>query len=51
MEIIRYRFIDKLSWDAVAYKMGENNTEDGMRMAVLRYLKKSKSYWVCSFSI
>lgn len=38
--IIRYRFIDKLSWNAVADKMGGNNTEDGMRMAVSRFFEK-----------
>ncbi len=38
--IIRYRFIDKLSWNAVADKMGGNNTEDGMRMVVSRFFEK-----------
>lgn len=38
--IIRYRFIDKLSWNAVADRMGGNNTEDGMRMAVSRFFEK-----------
>ncbi len=39
--IIRYRFIDKLSWNTVADKMGGNNTEDSIRKAVTRFLDKN----------
>ncbi|WP_313524841.1 hypothetical protein [Anaerotignum sp.] len=38
--IIRYRFIDKLTWNEVAAKMGGGNTEDGIRMAVTRFFDK-----------
>lgn len=39
--IIRYRFIDKLSWNAVADKMGGNNTEGSIKMAISRFMDKS----------
>ncbi|WP_312044785.1 hypothetical protein [Anaerotignum sp.] len=39
--IIRYRFIDKLSWNAVADKMGGNNTEGSIKMAISRFIDKS----------
>ena len=38
--IIRYRFIDKLSWNVVADKMGGNNTEGSIKMAVSRFMEK-----------
>lgn len=39
--IIRYRYIDKLSWNRVADKMGGNSTEDSIRMYVIRFLEKN----------
>ena len=39
--IIRYRFIDKLPWNAVADKMGGNNTEGSIKMAISRFMDKS----------
>ncbi|WMI80917.1 DUF1492 domain-containing protein [Anaerotignum sp. MB30-C6] len=39
--IVRYRFIDKLSWNQVADRMGGNNTEDSIRKAVTRFLDKN----------
>ena len=39
--IIRYRYIDGLTWTQVAHKIG-NNTSDSVRMAVMRFLKEKK---------
>lgn len=39
-QILRYRFIDCMSWGAVAVKVGGNNTADSCRMNVKRFLKK-----------
>lgn len=36
--ILTYRYIDGLSWQQVAWKMGGGNTANGIRMAVDRYL-------------
>lgn len=36
---MRYRFVDCLSWSAVAWRIGGNNTGDGVRMAVKRYVQ------------
>lgn len=38
--VIRHRFIDGLSWRQIAYRVGGENTEDGVRMAIERYLEK-----------
>ncbi|WMI81931.1 DUF1492 domain-containing protein [Anaerotignum sp. MB30-C6] len=38
--IIRYRFIDKLSWNQVADRLGGNNTEGSIKMAVSRFMEK-----------
>jgi hypothetical protein len=35
--IIRYRFIDKLSWNAVADKMGGNSTGESVRKIFERF--------------
>ena len=37
--IISLRFLDNLSWTAVAIKIGGGNTSDSVRRAVDRYLK------------
>lgn len=39
-QILRYRFIDCMSWGTVAVKLGGNNTADSCRMNVKRFLKK-----------
>lgn len=39
--IIRLRFFEKLSWWAVANRLGQNHTGDGVRMRVERFLKKN----------
>ncbi len=38
--MIKYKYIEELSWQQVAKCMGGGNTADGCRMAVDRYLKK-----------
>lgn len=38
--MIKYKYIEELSWQQVAERMGGGNTADGCRMAVDRYLKK-----------
>lgn len=40
--ILAYRFIDLMSWNQVAQKLGGNNTEDGVKKACYRYLKKTE---------
>lgn len=37
-QIMRYRFVDGLSWTAVAHRMGGGNTASGCLMNVKRYL-------------
>lgn len=39
-QIFQLRFIDGLSWLQVAYSIGGNNTEQGVRKRVYRYLKQ-----------
>ena len=39
-QIFHYRFIDGLTWQQVAFKVGGGNTSDGVRMACMRYLEK-----------
>lgn len=39
--ILRYRYIDMCTWAEVADKIGGNNTEDSVRMAAKRFLKKN----------
>lgn len=38
--ILMYRFVDFLKWEAVAAKLGGNNTEDSVKKACYRFLKK-----------
>lgn len=38
--IIRYRFIDKLTWNEVSDKLGGNATEGSIKMAVARFFEK-----------
>ena len=37
--ILMYRFVDFLKWEAVAAKLGGNNTEDSVKKACYRFLK------------
>lgn len=39
--IITFRYIDHMSWNRVADKVGGGNTEDSVRKALDRYLEKS----------
>lgn len=38
--MIKYKYIEELSWQQVAERISGGNTADGCRMAVDRYLKK-----------
>lgn len=38
--MIKYKYIEELSWQQVAERMGGGNTADGCRKALDRYLKK-----------
>lgn len=40
-QIFTYRFVNGLSWWQVAYSIGGNNTGDGVRMRVKRYLEET----------
>lgn len=39
--IIRYKYIQNLSWAQVAKKIGGNNTEEGVKSAFHRFFKKN----------
>lgn len=39
--IITFRFIDNLSWNATAHRLGGNATADSVRMEFNRYIEKS----------
>lgn len=39
-QIIRYKYIDGMSWERTARKMGGSNTRDSIRMIVKRYFKR-----------
>lgn len=38
--IIKHRYIDRLSWQAVAFRVGGDNTADSVRKIAYRYIKK-----------
>lgn len=38
-QMISYRYIEDMSWVQIAHRMGGNNTADGCRMAVERFLR------------
>lgn len=38
-QILTYRFIDNFSWQRIAFKIGGNNTADGVRQICNRYIK------------
>lgn len=40
-QIIKYKFIELMSWNKVADKIGGYNTEDSVRKALTRYLNKN----------
>ena len=42
-QMIVYRYIENMSWVQVADKMGGNNTADGCRMAVERFLRDKQT--------
>ena len=39
--ILLYRFVDLMPWNQVARKIGGNNTEDGVKKACYRFLKRN----------
>lgn len=41
------RFVDLLTWQQVADKVGGNNTEDSVKKVCYRYLKKTKTCPTC----
>lgn len=41
-QIFTLRFVDGLTWIQVAFKMGGNNTADGVRMSCERYIRKTQ---------
>ncbi|MFR1179465.1 MAG: hypothetical protein ACLSDH_05380 [Bacilli bacterium] len=40
-QIMTYRFINCYSWSKISYAVGGNNTPDGLRIKMMRFLKKS----------
>lgn len=42
-QILRYKYIDGLSWRHIAKKMGPGNSEDAIRMEIKRFLKSQES--------
>ena len=45
--IMQYRFLELMSWDAVAIALGGGNSEDGVRKAFYRFLKKTHKTESC----
>lgn len=39
-QIITYRFINGYSWSKISYMIGGNNTADGLRIKIMRFLGK-----------
>ncbi len=39
-QIITYRFINGYSWAKISYTIGGNNTPDGLRIKMMRFLDK-----------
>lgn len=39
-QILKYRYVECLPWVQVAYHIGGNNTEDSVKKACYRYLKR-----------
>lgn len=39
-QIMTYRFINGYSWSKIAYTVGGNNTPDGLRIKLMRFLRK-----------
>lgn len=39
-QIMTYRFINGYSWSKIAYMIGGNNTPDGLRIKMMRFLGK-----------
>jgi len=40
--ILRYRYIDNMSWTKIAFRMGKKYTADGCRMLHNRFLEESR---------
>ena len=45
--IMLYRFVHLCSWEEVAIKVGGNNTEDSVKKACYRFIKKSQKSKSC----
>ena len=39
-QIMTYRFINGYSWSKISYTIGGNNTPDGLRIKMMRFLRK-----------
>lgn len=42
--ILTYRFVDMMTWNQVAIKIGGKNTEDSVKKRCYRYLEKYKKF-------
>ena len=40
--ILTYRYVNNYSWQKTAFKIGEGNTVQGLRMRLYRYFKKEE---------
>lgn len=40
--IVTFRFVDGMSWQGVANKIGGGNTDDSVRKAFIRYMEKKR---------
>ena len=40
-QIMKFRFVNGYSWIKIAYTIGGNNTPDGIRIKVMRFLQKT----------
>lgn len=40
--IMRYKYVDNLTWTQVAHRMGKKHTADSCRMAITNFLKDEK---------
>ena len=39
-QIITYRFVNGYSWSKIAFQIGGNNTPDGLRIKMMRFLRE-----------
>lgn len=43
-QIVLYKFVDNLQWSQIAARIGGNNSEEGLRSALTRYLARTKNH-------